>query len=61
MGDRDELYDLVNDPHELVNVVDEEKNCEVLADMRLRLADWSIGTEDSPPVPLPDAKHYDLA
>jgi len=32
-----------------------------LADMRLRLADWSIGTEDSPPVALPDTKHYKLA
>ena len=61
MGDRDELYDLVNDPHELLNVVDEEKNRDVLADMRLRLADWSIGTEDSPPVPLPEAKHYNLS
>jgi len=29
--------------------------------MRLRLADWSIGTEDSPPVPLPDTKHYNFA
>jgi hypothetical protein len=29
--------------------------------MRLRLADWSIGTEDSPPVPLPEAKHYNLS
>ena len=58
MGDLDELYDLVNDPHELVNVAGEEQHREVLADMRLRLADWSIDTEDSPPVPLPDVKHY---
>ena len=59
MGDRDELYDLVNDPWELENVVDEEQNRDALAQMRLRLADWSIHTEDSPPVPLPDAKHYE--
>ena len=26
-----------------------------------RLADWSVDTEDPPPVPLPEAKHYDLA
>jgi hypothetical protein len=32
----------------------------VLAEMQLRLADWSIGTEDSPPVPLPDAEKYEL-
>jgi hypothetical protein len=61
MGDLDELYDLVNDPHELINVVDEEHNRDVLADMRLRLADWSIGTEDSPPVPLPDTRYYNLS
>ena len=58
MGDLDELYDLVNDPHELENVAGEEQHRDVLADMRLRLADWSINTEDSPPVPLPDAGHY---
>jgi arylsulfatase A-like enzyme len=60
MGDRDELYDLTNDPWELENVVDEEANRDVLAQMRLHLADWSIGTEDSPPVPLPEARHYNL-
>jgi len=54
MGDRDELYDLVNDPWELENVVDEESHREALALMRLRLADWSINTEDAKPVPLPE-------
>jgi arylsulfatase A-like enzyme len=53
MGDRDELYDLVNDPWELANVVDEPAHQAVLAEMRLRLADWSIRTEDARPVPLP--------
>jgi len=61
MGDRDELYDLVNDPHELQNVVDRPENREILAHLRLRLADWSIDTEDSPPVPLPDQAQYELA
>jgi choline-sulfatase len=61
MGDRDELYDLNNDPWELQNVVDEEKNSAVLAEMRLHFADWSIKTEDSPPVPLPEQEHYELA
>jgi arylsulfatase A-like enzyme len=54
MGDKDELYDLVNDPWELYNVVDNPDYCEVLADLRLKLADWSINTEDSKPVPLPE-------
>ena len=58
MGDRDELYDLVNDPWELTNVASEERHRSVLADLRLKLADWSVGTEDSPPVPLPDGAKY---
>ncbi len=54
LGDLDELYDLVNDPWELVNVVDDSVHEDVLAEMRLRLADWSILTEDAEPVPLPE-------
>lgn len=61
MGDRDELYDLKADPWELKNAVDEEGNRAVLADLRLRLADWSIETEDNPPVPLPEREHYDMS
>lgn len=53
MGDQDELYDLVNDPWELVNVVNVPEHTAVLAEMRLRLADWAIATEDGQPVPLP--------
>jgi len=60
MGDRDELYDLVNDPHELDNVVAEEQNRNVLAELRLRLTDWSIDTEDSTSVPLPDPEQYQM-
>ena len=52
MGDRDELYNLANDPWELENVVDDPANREVVAELRLRLADWSIATEDAHPVPL---------
>ena len=54
MGDRDELYDLENDPWELENVVDNSENKDSLAEMRLRLADWSINTEDACPVPQPE-------
>ena len=53
MGDRDELYDLTNDPWELENVADEPAYREVISEMRLRLADWSMMTEDAKPVPLP--------
>lgn len=58
LGDRDELYDLANDPWELRNAIDDPAHSAVLADLRLRLADWSIATEDSPPVPLPEPKFY---
>jgi arylsulfatase A-like enzyme len=53
MGDRDELYDLTTDPWELSNVAAEARKATVLAEMRLRLADWSIQTEDAVAVPLP--------
>lgn len=53
VGDKDELYDLDNDPWELVNVVNDPANRAVVADMQRRLADWSIATEDAKPVPLP--------
>jgi choline-sulfatase len=57
MGDRDELYDLVNDPWELVNAIDDPANREVVSALRLRLLDWSIQTEDARPVPLPGLSH----
>jgi choline-sulfatase len=54
MGDRDELYDLLNDPRELENVASDPAHRDIIADMSLRLLDWSIKTEDAHPVPLPD-------
>jgi len=53
MGDRDELYDMVNDPWELVNVAADPAHRDIVADLQRRLADWSISTEDARPVPLP--------
>jgi arylsulfatase A-like enzyme len=53
LGDRDELYDLRADPWELTNVTGDARHASVLAEMRLRLADWSIQTEDAQAVPLP--------
>lgn len=61
MGDKDELYNLVDDLWELTNVAADPAYGEVLAEMRLRLADWSIRTEDSPPVPLPEERYYNLS
>jgi arylsulfatase A-like enzyme len=57
MGDRDELYDLINDPWELENEIDNPSCRDVIGDMRLRLLGWSIRTEDASPVPLPDPGH----
>ncbi len=47
MGDLDELYDLTVDPAELTNVAGDARYAAALAEMRLRLADWSIHTEDA--------------
>jgi choline-sulfatase len=53
LGDRDELYYLEQDPWELVNVINDPAYSDVVAELRLKLLDWSILTEDSQPVPLP--------
>ena len=55
MGDKDELYDLANDPWEQQNVVSEAANQNIVHDLRLKLADWSIQTEDARAVPLPQS------
>lgn len=52
-GDVDELYDLENDPWELQNLAHRPEYTEVVSQMRLKLADWMIRTEDFVPVPLP--------
>lgn len=53
LGDKDELYDLANDPWELTNVIDDPTHSVIIADLRLKLLEWSITTEDANPVPLP--------
>ena len=53
MDGKDELYDLDQDPGELYNVAAEPRNRDVLTEMKTRLMDWSIHTEDAVPVPLP--------
>ena len=53
MGDKDELYDLINDPWELCNIIDKDENKFIVQEMKQRLTDWSMMTEDSKPIPLP--------
>lgn len=48
----DELYDLQTDPWELTNLARDPDCAEVVQQMRRRLLDWSIATEDALPVPL---------
>jgi arylsulfatase len=54
MGDVDELYDLAGDAGELVNLAAANAHAEIRAELRSRLLDWSILTEDALPVPLPE-------
>jgi len=44
--DRDELYDLENDPAELTNLAAEESTKEIMAQMRRRLHQWMVETGD---------------
>jgi arylsulfatase A-like enzyme len=53
LGDKDELYDLANDPWELINVVDDPANRDVIFELRSKLLIWSIITEDAQPISLP--------
>lgn len=42
----EELYDLAADPHELVNLADDDAHRATLAELRRRLADWEQQTGD---------------
>ena len=44
--DLDELYDLQKDPWEMNNVINEEKFCEILLEMKARLLGWNDETGD---------------
>lgn len=46
MGDKDELYNLIADPWELSNVINDSANKSIVDELRLQLLDWSISTED---------------
>ena len=56
MGDRDELYDLESDPWELSNLDGVPGHESVLVEMKGRLMNWAIRTEDPVPVELPEPK-----
>ena len=49
LGERDELYDLRTDPHQLENRIDDPALKPVLETMRERLLDWYMETCDVVP------------
>ncbi len=52
VGDGDELYDLQVDPWELTNLAADPRQAGVVSEMRRRLLDWCLETENGRPVPL---------
>jgi hypothetical protein len=61
MGDKDELYDLKNDPWELYNVVDVSGFSSIRSELSIKLGDWSIETEGNVPTPMPEPEKYLLS
>ena len=45
-GERDELFDLVADPREIVNLADDPQYASVVAELRERLLRWMLDTGD---------------
>lgn len=46
-GDVDELYDLENDPDELVNLADDPHYADVVQEHRKYILDWMITSQDA--------------
>ncbi len=46
-GDKDELYNLDNDPWELTNVVDDPTHRDIVFELQSQLLAWSLGPEDT--------------
>tara|TARA_Y100001960_G_scaffold307569_1_gene364016 strand:- start:287 stop:1726 length:1440 start_codon:yes stop_codon:yes gene_type:complete len=55
MGDKDELYDLKNDPWEHYNLASKKEYLKKKNELKSLLLDWMIKTEDPNPVPLPES------
>ena len=55
MGDKDELYDLKNDPWEHYNLASKKEYLKKKNELKSLLLDWMIETEDPNPVPLPES------
>jgi Arylsulfatase A and related enzymes len=55
MGDKDELYDLKNDPWEHYNLASKKEFLKKKNELKSLLLDWMIETEDPYPVPLPES------
>ena len=55
MGDKDELYDLKNDPWEHYNLASKIEYLKKKNELKSLLLDWMIETEDPNPVPLPES------
>ena len=60
-GDKDELYNLKDDPWELHNVCDMSEHSSIRSELSVRLGDWSIETEGDVPSPLPEPEKYLLS
>ena len=48
--DQDELYDLVADPKESHNLIDDPSYRSVLAELKERMIEWYINTSDTVPI-----------
>ena len=58
-GGEVELYDLVHDPHELVNLAARPEHRERVIDFQRQLLDWAILSEETLPPPTPAAERRD--
>jgi len=47
-GMKEELYDLKNDPQELVNLIDDPKYSDKITGLKERILYWYLKTSDNP-------------
>ncbi len=58
-GGEVELYDLVHDPNELVNLAGRPEHREQVIEFQRQLLDWAILSEETLPPPAPAAERRD--